>query len=230
MKNKAKPKQKPAPKPVVDWMTLRNSFVFGTFDEQGNRHFPTLTEIAKSHGNVSVSRIHQVARRGNRSVHGRWTEERHHVQHRLAEAVDAKRTTATANMIAEAEARHLKLWTATEASASRKLFDVRDGGVVGFKQGLSVAETKGLVDVLRTAVAGVRMSLGIAETRMAIDESKAAVPNEASPVLLPPEIRDLPAAVRRDFLMRLGNELARSQSAMRERDERAKQDALDSAR
>ena len=172
MTDSTKPKRKPGPKPGVDWQALRNQFVYGIFDEHGNRTFPTLKEVAESQENISAARIHQVARRGNRSVRGNWTEERLHVQHQLAEAVEAKRTNAAANAIVEMEARHLRAWSAMEASVIKKLFVVRDGVVAGFDPSLSMPDARALCEMLKTATSAQRVILGVPETRVGVHEDE----------------------------------------------------------
>ena len=166
------PKRKPGPKPGVDWQALRNQFVYGIFDESGHRTFPTLKEIANSHGNVSVARVQQVARRGNRSVRGNWTEERIRVQHRLAEAVDAKRTDAAANAIVEMEARHLRAWSAMEASVIKRLFVVSNGVVAGFDPNLSMPDARALCEMLKTSTSAQRVIMGVPETRVGVHEDE----------------------------------------------------------
>ena len=172
MTENTKPKRKPGPKPEVDWLALRNQFVYGTFDEHGNRIFRTLKELAESQENISVARIHQVARRGNRSVRGNWTEERIRVRHQLAEAVEAKRTNAAANAIVEMEARHLRAWSAMEASVIKKLFVVSNGVVAGFDPSLSMPDARALCEMLKTATSAQRVIMGVPETRVGVHEDE----------------------------------------------------------
>ena len=169
MTNTAKPKKKPAPKPAVDWMALRNQFVYGIFDERGSRVSLDLQQVAAAHG-LSYQTVRGVARRGNRSVPGDWSGDRLRAQQRLAETLDAKRADKAADAIIEMEARHLRTWAAMEASCVKKLYVVTNGVVAGFNPSLPVSDARALCEMLKTATSAQRVILGMPETRIGVHE------------------------------------------------------------
>ena len=169
MTNTAKPKQKPAPKPAIDWQRARTDFVFGTFDERGSHVFPDLKQVAAAHG-LSYQTVRAIASRGNRSVPGHWSEDRLRSQQRLAEVIETKRATATANAIVELEGRHLRTWAAMEACCTKKLYAVRDGTVAGFNSNLSAADVRAYAETLKMATTMQRELMGIPEGPIVVRE------------------------------------------------------------
>jgi hypothetical protein len=203
------------------YQRMKLAFVEGLYRD-GKRYEPNFVELSDIFS-VPVSTIKRVARIGvpRYSIEGGWVEARDAFRKKLEKIAVKQRTKLAVLDIEEQDTKHLRQAHVIEDAAFLALMDTtRDGGrerlVVPprFRKNLSASGVKALTDVWEKGIQTSRLLRGQAGTIMDMNVAGEVVVEHREE--LPEEIRALPDAVRRDFLSRMGNELARSQAKMRE--------------
>jgi hypothetical protein len=199
--------------------------VFGVFDKTGARTFPTLESLSTAYG-IPIDTLFRASSRGVKTadIRGGWKADRGDVCRRIEEEAERKRIKRTAENIAKAETRHLTTAAMLEKAAAQALFDSdpdpcesnpKRRVLVGrFRPALTIANAKMLTEILETALDRQRLLRGQPQAYEVVGvEAQVAVTVDQDSQL-PPEIRDLPAALRKQFMRKLGDKLAELQTTI----------------
>lgn len=206
----------------ITYQKMRADFVEGIIDDEGVRREPTYPELSIKYS-VPISTIKRICRKGvpMYGVEGMWIAARDKYRLKIDKLATKKRAKLAVLDMADQDDRHARQAHVIEDAAFLGMMETtRDGGherltmPPRFRRNLSAAGVQALSSVWERAIGVSRRIRGEADAIVDVHmDGEVAVEVREE---LPPEIRDLPAMVRAQFLQRVGNELARAQSKIRE--------------
>ena len=162
----------------IPWESIRRDFVFGVFDGDGARQFPTKTDLAEKYG-VRPDQIWAVSGKGNSKVLGNWNGARKQAQGKIAKKVVERRGNHVADKLVRMEKRHLGLWEAVEIAGTYSLFQVDQHGNLAHPprfRDLPTGDIKDMIANLKVATAAQRTIVGEPNERIEVNDGPTRPP------------------------------------------------------